>query len=459
MSHSNTSIYTETVGGVAHGVEIADIQSVLNLPNNDIGALIAQGVAQNKINKWAKYKPIHYPGKFLLEEGDYRGRVLDTTDSHLVYGLEVPAQASNIYPPSGFHNVTWNYKGYPNATGLSGTSLYRFLDFNKNDAEAVADLSGNIPSTARFYARLEPSRKDFGIQASEVYVGYNKSLSSQTPYNGVELAKYVVSGDAGAGSMTDAELFNKLCNCYPGILIGDATGTTGTYYLTALTNIDNANSKTIMYNNGTSASPNYVKSSSSWGVDFTKTDSDGNEVNFGSSYPCSTLATLVLIYIEGANPYLIHGDSDTDITQYWIDVSQDQPWGARIFPLPNASGESISIDTYHVDGYIVTPVSVAATSTQFVVTCDVTATGSTSAGASVEFQAHFSGGNTATTTVLIPRNSTATSLTATFTVAMFNGDPISFTPGSQSTVYLTVTATATGASSGNTTTATLPMVY
>ena len=56
MAHDiNGRIYIGTTG-----VEIADVQAVLGLPNSDIGALIPQGALYGVINKWAKCKPVRY---------------------------------------------------------------------------------------------------------------------------------------------------------------------------------------------------------------------------------------------------------------------------------------------------------------------------------------------------------------------------------------------------------------
>ena len=102
------------------GVSIEDIRQVLGITDKeDIGGLINAGVSRSLINKWAKVKPIHYPGLYELTDADFRGRSVDTNDHGLVYGLKVPAQIS-IINPSAFHGTTWDYLGYPNASGLSG---------------------------------------------------------------------------------------------------------------------------------------------------------------------------------------------------------------------------------------------------------------------------------------------------------------------------------------------------
>ena len=147
MAHSSGRIYKDSSSGVSL---LGDIREVFGLPYDGLYELITEAISGGLINKWAKYKPIHYPGKMPLEDADFRGRSVDTNDHGLVYGLKVPAQISVIVP-SAFHNTTWDYLGYPNAPGLSGSSLYRALDFNGYSENALPDIYGLIPSTSKFY--------------------------------------------------------------------------------------------------------------------------------------------------------------------------------------------------------------------------------------------------------------------------------------------------------------------
>lgn len=368
MSHTNTRIYIDTGTDPDTGVSIEDIRQVLRVDRTDVGGLVTEGVSQGRINKWAKFKPIHFPGNFRLAEADFRGRPIDTNDANVVYGLEVPAQIAVLYPPDSFHDVTWDYLGYPNATGLSGTSMYRMLDFDGYDSTAKADLSGTIPAEAEFYARPESTDADFSIRSSEVDVGYHKDILSSAVYPGVELARYAVDGV----SLSDQDLMARLCDCYPAILIGDQTGTNQKYYITALTNIDHPSRRTVVYNSGTIVSPNYVRNGYRWGVDFTKTDEHGNAPAWTATYPCQTKATLVLAYFgAGSDPYVVAGDSTTSIVANWVDVSEERATTARLFPLPGACGIPITLKSTYTEGVIVTPSSVSYSNQEVTITSDV----------------------------------------------------------------------------------------
>ena len=214
MAHGNGRIYSDASTGVSL---LGDIREFFGLPDNGIYELITEAIDQGLINKWAKYKPIHYPGKLPLEDADFRGRPIDTNDHGLVYGLKVPAQVSVIVP-SAFHNTTWDYLGYPNAPGLSGSSLYRARDFDGYSENALPDIYGLIPSGSKFYI----GTNDAGIVTANSVV--NEGYRTNNQY-GVTLARYVVDGI----TLTDNQLMGRLAQCYPAILIGNYLTGVGVY--------------------------------------------------------------------------------------------------------------------------------------------------------------------------------------------------------------------------------------
>ena len=424
MAHSNGRIYKDSSSGVSL---LGDIREVFGLPYDGLYELITEAVSQGLINKWAKYKPIHYPGKMPLEDADFRGRTVDTNDHGLVYGLKVPAQISVIVP-SAFHNTTWDYLGYPNAPGLSGSSLYRALDFNGYSENAMPDIYGLLPSTSKFYVGTD----DAGIVTANSVV--NEGYRTNNQY-GVPLARYVVDGV----TLTDNQLMARLAQCYPAILIGNYLTGVGVYNSTT----GNVDYNPIVRANGSS----WVVSSDSWCVDMRKLTDDGIRPWTADT---NTVATLVLVYTASSYPRLINGDPDSDLTQYWFDMTEERAWTARIFPLPGACGESITVERYITPGFTLTPVSASGTTSQVTITFSVSYVGSSqNPMGSAIISARFSGGLEPSTTVFL-RGSVATA-TATFSAADFDKmmfDPLTDTsifvravasPGAQTSDTLTIT--------------------
>ena len=413
MAHSNGRIYKDSSSGVSL---LGDIREVFGLPYDGLYELITEAISGGLINKWAKYKPIHYPGKMPLEDADFRGRSVDTNDHGLVYGLKVPAQISVIVP-SAFHNTTWDYLGYPNAPGLSGSSLYRARDFDGYSANALPDIYGLIPSTSKFYVGTD----DAGIVTANSVV--NEGYRTNNQY-GVPLARYVVDGV----TLTDDQLMARLAQCYPAILIGNYLTGVGVYNSTT----GNVDYNTIVRANGSS----WVVSSDSWCVDMRKLTDDGIRPWTADT---NTVATLVLVYTASSYPRLINGDPDSDLTQYWFDMTEERAWTARIFPLPGACGVSIQVEKYITPGFTLTPVSASGTTSQVTITFSVTYSGSaTNPQGSAIISARVGSGGLEPSTTVFLRRSVATA-TATFTAADF--DKMVFNPSTDTSIFVRAVAT------------------
>ena len=412
MAHSNGRIYKDSSSGVSL---LGDIREVFGLPYDGLYELITEAISGGLINKWAKYKPIHYPGKMPLEDADFRGRSVDTNDHGLVYGLKVPAQISVIVP-SAFHNTTWDYLGYPNAPGLSGSSLYRALDFNGYSENALPDIYGLIPSTSKFYVGTD----DAGIVTANSVV--NEGYRTNNQY-GVPLARYVVDGV----TLTDNQLMARLAQCYPAILIGNYLTGVGVYNSTT----GNVDYNTIVRANGSS----WVVSGDSWCVDMRKLTDDGIRPWTADT---NTMATLVLVYTASSYPRLINGDPDSDLTQYWFDMTEERAWTARIFPLPGACGVSIQVEKYITPGFTLTPVSASGTTSQVTITFSVTYSGSaTNPQGSAIISARVGSGGLEPSTTVFLRRSVATA-TATFTAADF--DKMVFDPSRDTSIFVRAVA-------------------
>lgn len=352
MAHANGRIYKDSSSGVGL---LSDIREFFGIPENYIGQIITRLVALGLINKWSLVKPIHYPGKIPLETADFRGRPIDTNDNGLVYGLKVPAQVS-VINPAVFHATSWDYLGYPNASGLSGNSLYRVFDFDGYDDNAVPDIYGLVPSESKFYIGTD----DAGIVTANAVVNEGYRQNNQ---HGVTLARYVVDGI----TLTDNQLMARLAQCYPAILIGNYLTGVGVYNPTT----GNVDYETIVKYNG-----GWVVHSDSWCVDMRKTDENGNRPWTSDT---NTVATLVLVYTARSDARLIAADQDSLLTEHWFDMTEERLWTARIFPLPGACGIPILVEKYNAPGYTLTPVRVTATTTSVTVYMSVSYEGTGSA--------------------------------------------------------------------------------
>ena len=424
MAHADGRIYSDASTGVSL---LGDIREVFGLPYNSIYDLITEAIDQDLINKWAKYKPIHYPGKLPLEDADFRGRSVDTNDHGLVYGLKVPAQVS-VINPAAFHATSWDYLGYPNASGLSGTSLYRARDFDGYNHAALPDIYGLIPSGSKFYIGTD----DAGIVTAAAVVNEGYRTNNQ---DGVPLARYVVDGI----TLTNDQLMGRLAQCYPAILIGN--------YLTAV-GVYNSGTGDVDYETIVKYNGGWVVHSDSWCVDMRKLTPDGNRPWTGDT---NTVATLVLVYTASANPYLVNGDPTTDVTQDWHDMTEERAWTSRIFPLPGACGVSIQVERYITPGFTLTPVSASGTTSQVTITFSVSYVGSSqNPMGSAIISARFSGGLEPSTTVFL-RGSVATA-TATFSAADF--DKQMFDPARDTSIFVRAIA-----SPGADTSDTIPITY
>ena len=353
---------TKKMVGAANINANGDIQQATGQSYRDIANCIKYGCQGGRINKFSLVKPIHYPGKHKLSLAEFRGTPA-MINSGIVFGLEVPANYSNPNP-SAIHNTTWNYVGYPNASGMSGTSPYRHFDFIHPDTtpsaqslvgysqNAVPDLSGEIPSTSEFH---------IGSSKSES-AGYSvvKALYDPNNTEGVRIAEFIVRTSAGE-VIDENTLKARLANCYPGILIGN--------YVTALTHGSTDTALPLWHNNAWTSDNWYVDMSKVLG----KTNQGGTAGRSPWSSDTNTTASLVLIYIPtGGTTDIAAGDPETDVAQYWVYLAADLAWNASFFPIPGATGVSVSL-TRITTATVANVTAITKTSTGFTVSYKFTA--------------------------------------------------------------------------------------
>ena len=320
---------TKKMVGAANINANGDIQKATGQSYRDIGNCIKYGCQGGRINKFSLVKPIHYPGRNKLSLAEFRGTPT-MINSGIVFGLEVPANYSNPNP-SAIHATSWNYVGYPNASGMSGKSPYRHFDFIHPDTtpseqtlvgysqNARPDLSGTITDNEEFWIG-----ESGGASSVSAYYGHNNT-------EGVRIAEFVVRTYDGE-VIDENTLKDRLTLCYPCILIGN--------YLTALTHGSTDTALPLCRREGSQ----YVWTSDNWYVDMSKVLGKGTHANeFPWTSAQAATASLVLAYIKIGGTCLMAQDTGTDVARYWVQLTSDDPWDSSFFPLPGATGVSVQI--------------------------------------------------------------------------------------------------------------------
>ena len=174
MSNSNGRIFIETRSGVTYGVEIADLQQVLGRGTGDLGLLCSDqewydnnGTPAlrlvNKINKWAKYKPIRLNKLGLVTDSE---RLLEN------YGLTIPSAGYGSIDAmiADLPNADWTYlrpRGKGNGQGGSD-EWFRLRDFEGYFHGAPAPL----------YPLADVSNTTAAEDTVSVGVGFGRTVST-----------------------------------------------------------------------------------------------------------------------------------------------------------------------------------------------------------------------------------------------------------------------------------------
>ena len=329
MAHDiNGRIYIGTTG-----VEIADVQAVLGLPNSDIGALITQGALQGVINKWAKCKPVRYytyansqkvPYPGLLTGDMWKGAVIEQTDG-AYYGIEVRVpgvdQQMNTWPL--LHNTTFNYRP---PRGLSESEFFRLRDFEEYRPKALPNpyaSFGNEGSATGYYNYVN------GITGIEVRY-YDPENGN--PW-GVDLTGVLIDPSYSTTS--------ALSKTYPCIIVGKGN----THYITALGFEDDANHapRPMYYNNA------YV--GGTWVADTSKPvyDIGGHTTTPPwTSAQTGLTATIVLLRsaFHGTGHITLDSLGTQDLGANWFECTADITTDVTPVPLPGAVGVGLNLIAY-----------------------------------------------------------------------------------------------------------------
>lgn len=339
MAHDNNGrIYIGTTG-----VEIADVQAVLGLNNNDIGALITQGASQGLINKWSKCKPVRYytydtinqqkvPYPGLLTGDMWKGAVIEQNEG-VYYGIEVRVpgvdQQMSTWPL--LHNTTFNYRA---PRGLSQSEFFRLRDFEEYRTSAIPNpfaSFGNEGSATGFYNNAN------GITG--IAVRYY-----ETNQWGVDLSGILM------GPSDDRQAI--LSRTYPCIIIGK----NNTHYITALGYEDDTNHapRPLYYNNA------YV--GGTWVADTSKPvyDIGGHTTTPPwTSAETGLSATIVLLRSAKSGGIFLDAMGSQDLSVNWFECTSGITTTYTPVPMPGACGVEMSLVAYE-NAYKVTPTGVVS---------------------------------------------------------------------------------------------------
>jgi len=354
MAHdsNNKKIY---IG--ATGVEIADVQVVLGLPNTDIGALITQGASLNKINKWAKFKPVRYytvvnsnkiPYPGLLTGDMWKGANIEQNEG-AYYGIEVRVAGNQQVTPEMntwplLHDTTFNYRA---PRGLSNSEFFRLRDFEGYNQDAKPNpfaSFGNEGSATGYY------QYENGISGITVrYTDPNPPAGQTGNTDGVDLTGVLIDSNE---STTDA-----LEETYPCIIVGKGN----THYITALGFEDDPNHapRPVYYQNA------FV--GGTWVANTNKPVFDiGGHITTPpwTSAQTGLSATVVLLrsaYVGSGNRITLDVTGNQDLATHWFECILDSSIAPPKAPVPMPGAVNVSLDLIAFEsGFYVKPLAVTA---------------------------------------------------------------------------------------------------
>lgn len=245
----------------------------------DVGYVCSN--AHGKVNKWSKNKPYDINKMAPLTDAEKKGTAAQN-NAGIFFGLKVGSGGTDL---TKLHEATYDYVGYPKG----GNSVYRILDFDGYDHNAVPTINGTIP-TETYY------NLDKYFVCTIVY-DYN-----HTNTTGVDIAE-IINSDSDA---------TKFESYYPCILVGN--------YARGLFNQNSNTQTTIKYNNAW-----YTK----FYCDFT------GYPGIGAGTKTCTLFFIRELYVQGI----------IDLRS-WVNVGSILS-ARQGYTIPNAVAVPVDIKEYH----------------------------------------------------------------------------------------------------------------
>ena len=199
-------------GKISGAVSVYDVQRALGVSSDDTATLCTS----NKINKWAKYKPVHYGGEerklSKLRDEDYiqQSIMYDGQQLTTYFGLKIVDLPGVLRPT--IHDNDYLYVGRPTGTSYSPYRIQDFcFDSNKGyDINAVPNIYGDefrekptgnqLPIFARVsYKGNNPTGINLFAMTGNGYAGDTSSFVPNAFYVGV-MKSLIVNGTIQSSS-------------------------------------------------------------------------------------------------------------------------------------------------------------------------------------------------------------------------------------------------------------------
>lgn len=157
MANENGRIFVTTEGGVTYGVEIADLQQVLGTSDNDLGLLCTDKtwdreqtpwvlVDTDRINKWAKYRPV--------EKANFLGILTDSQRKSVDWGIgNIPIWTNKTIPQMV---KFWIGGATGSAPPDCGIQMYYWTKVLPSTYYRLRDFSSDVNNKGYFHGAQAP---------------------------------------------------------------------------------------------------------------------------------------------------------------------------------------------------------------------------------------------------------------------------------------------------------------
>jgi hypothetical protein len=293
---------------VTKPIDITDIAAALGVASRDVGTLCSS----DRINMWAKHKPIKFAKWSELTERD----IISAHDpaNNIFFGIKITGTINGVFDHtlSELHSATFTYIR-PEGGALEP---FRMTDFNnyKHDAKPNPNASFHIKDRdgEQLVGYCNDKDDQYGSLAG-IEVGYDG-----TNIYGVDFTAMYSDGDGERGETLE----NNLKRSYPCILVTDES--TGKSYFTALDYPAVLGQKSVarpLFYNGSGVS------SQNWSVRFEK-PTYSNGVNTGvsdkapwQSFKDGLKATLFLVKSWDINGPFLDAAKKQNFYENWMELS------------------------------------------------------------------------------------------------------------------------------------------
>ena len=305
--------YNSDIKLVTKPIDTTDIAAALGVASGDVGTLCTS----NKINKWAKYKPIRYNQWQELEESQREGMPSDAADN-IHFGIKINGPVNGVldYNIVAIHDTVFEYI-QPRG---GAAEPYRMTDFDKYKHNAYANPGASFQIDAKG-GILEANFDD-----EEDQTGSLQNIVVQYDNTNIYGIDFTDMFKDNAETIT-----NALARSYPCILVTDIAGRS---FFTALDypgDLLSAPTARPLYYNGA------YQRSSNWSVRFGKPVLS-NGINPSTTKPWTSAqegmrATLFLLKSADIYGPFLDLAKTQNFSKNWISLAADSAFAGVAKPI------------------------------------------------------------------------------------------------------------------------------